>query len=508
MRRLWLTVTVAIGLLAASIPAGPGQAAAAASPAAPSKAVTWGSCPGPDIGRDPRQQCATVAVPLDYRKPRGRTIDVAISRVPAAPGQRRGILLTNPGGPGVPGLDLPSLLPVLFPAEVLNRYDVIGMDPRGVGASTPISCGISADTPLDLLLPYPAPDGSISRNVAFARSFAAGCAQHSGDLLPFITTANTARDMDVVRTALGERRLSFFGGSYGTYLGAVYATLFPRHTDRMVFDSAIDPRLVWRGFYRSWSEATALRLPDFTGWAAARDATYHLGATGRAVAGSYFAIAARLDRTPVTLPDGTLVNGNTFREYTRLQLTNDANFPGLAAGWRYFATGAGTAPVIPRFADNYVSVLNAIACNDTAWPRDPAVYARDVAVDRRLFPVAAGMPANIRSCAFWPHQPLEPPVRVTGRGPRNVLIVQNTRDPSTSWRNALGLRVALGRRAVLVTVNAGGHIALGRGTCADTAAARFLTTGRLPAGDQLCPGPQPDDSPPTGASAPAAAPMR
>jgi hypothetical protein len=154
MRRLWFTLTAAVGVLAASVPAGPASAAAAASPAPPSKAVAWGSCPGhPDVGRDPRQQCATIAVPLDYRNPGGRTIDIAISRIPAVPGQRRGILLTNPGGPGVPGLDLPSLLPVLFPADVLNRYDLIGMDPRGVGASTPINCGISADTPLDLLLP-------------------------------------------------------------------------------------------------------------------------------------------------------------------------------------------------------------------------------------------------------------------------------------------------------------------------------------------------------------------
>jgi pimeloyl-ACP methyl ester carboxylesterase len=434
-------------------------------------------------------------VPLDYRKPRGRTIDIAISRIPASPGQRRGILLTNPGGPGVPGLDLPSLLPVLFPADVLSRYDVIGMDPRGVGLSSPISCGVSADTPLDLLLPYPAPDGSIARNIGFARSFAAGCARHSGDLLPFITTANTARDMDLVRTALGEERLSFFGGSYGTYLGAVYASLFPQRTDRMIFDSAIDPRRVWRGFYRSWGPATALRLPDFTAWAAARDASYHLGATPRAVAGSFFALAGRLDRSPVTPPDGTVVNGNTLREYTRLQLTNDANFPALAAAWQFLATGAGAPPAIPRFSDNYVSVLNAIACNDTAWPRDPGVYARDVAVDRRLFPITAGMPANIRPCAFWPHRPLEPPVRVTSRGPRNVLIVQNTRDPSTSWRNALGLRHALGRRAVLITVNAGGHIALGRGTCADSAAATFLVTGRLPAQDRFCARPTTRDRP-------------
>lgn len=451
--------------------------------------VPWTACPASEAGRDPRQQCAAVEVPLDYRHPDGRRIQIAVSRIPAKPGSRRGVLMTNPGGPGVPGLDLPGLMPALFPASVLERYDVLGIDPRGVGHSTPISCGEFGGTGLDMLLPYPAADGSIARNVDFARRLATGCSIFSGEVLPHVTTANTARDMEAIRVALGEPTISFFGGSYGTYLGAVYATLYPERTDRFVFDSAIDLRSGWRGFYRSWGSSNAVRLPDFTQWVAARHATYQFGASPRAVEQAYASLAARLDRVPVRLSDGTVVNGNVFREHTRLQLTSDANFPGLAAAWVYFRTGQGTPPVLPRFPDNYIAVLNAVSCNDSDWPRDIAIYARQVAADRMTFPITAGMPANIRPCAFWPSQPIEPPVQISDQGPRNVLIVQNARDPSTSWVNGHGLRESLGDRAVLVTVDAGGHIALGRGTCADAAASAFLTGGQLPARDIRCDGP-------------------
>jgi len=426
---------------------------------------------------------------MNYQDPHGPSIQITVSHIPAKPGLRRGVLMTNPGGPGVPGLDLPTLMPALFPADVLDHYDVLGIDPRGVGHSTPIDCGSFHQTGLDLLLPYPAADGSIDRNVHFARQFATGCSVLSGEFLPHVTTANTARDMETIRVALGEPKISFFGGSYGTYLGAVYATLYPERTDRFVFDSAIDLRGGWRGFYRSWSSSNALRMPDFSQWVAARHATYQLGASPRAVGQTYAALTARLDRTPVTLPDGTLVNGNVLREHTRLQLTNDANFPGLAAAWMYFQTGHGTPPVLPHFPDNYIAALNAVSCNDTDWPRDPAVYARQVAADRTKYPFTAGMPANIRPCAFWAARPVEPPVQISNRGPRNVLILQNARDPSTSWANGHGLRQSLGDRAVLVTVDAGGHIALGRGTCADTTAAAFLTGGELPAQDIRCHGP-------------------
>ncbi|GLY92978.1 alpha/beta hydrolase [Actinoplanes sp. NBRC 103695] len=501
MKRILALSTVA-AVLVTLVPGTAGAADAGRS----EPGLSWAPCAAaPDSGLE----CADLRVPLDYRAPRGRSITVAVSRLRAAdPAKRRGVLLLNPGGPGGSGLDMPLFLAETLPADVLDRYDLIGFDPRGVGASTPISCGIPETTPLELILPYPAPDGSIDRNVAFARTTARDCAAVAGDLLPHITTANTARDMDSIRAALGEPKISYLGYSYGTYLGAVYVSLFPRRTDRIVLDSAVDPARVWSGVWSSWGEAVALRLPDFTKWAAARDDTYHLGATPRAVERTFYRIARRLDHSPVELPDIT-VTGNLFREETRRSLYDDRAFSGLAEIWQAFsdpadppaAETARRAGLAEPTWDNSLAVLYGIVCGDVSWPRDTGVYARNTAASRRAYPATAGMPGNIWPCAFWAHRPVEPPVKVTDRGPRNILILQNLRDPATSWRNGYGLRRALGDRAAFVTVNAGGHGIYGirSGPCTDAIATGFLADGRLPARDQFCQGPSPEDQPAGGA---------
>jgi pimeloyl-ACP methyl ester carboxylesterase len=477
-------------------------------------APVWGECPPAEPGgipRDPRQQCATLKVPLDYRAPRGRTIDIAISRIATSrPGSRRGILVSNPGGPGEHGLDLPSALAAILPADTLDRYDLIGFDPRGVGYSTPVTCALDPVTLPTLIVPYPAPDGSIERNVAFARDTAAACARHSGDLLPYITTANTARDMDRIRAALGEPKLSYFGISYGTYLGAVYISMFPSRGDRIVLDSAVDPSLVWREFLATWNQAVALRLPDFLAFAAERDAVYHLGATQEEVRRTYDRLTAALDREPLPNPGGPELDGNLLREIARGYLYFDGYLPYLAQLLQELASipqgstmgdapqarlallrasrgamgGSGTEAVP---ADNYAVALLAVLCDDVSWPRDVASYARRVAAARQAWPVTAGMPSSFWACAAWPTRPVEPPVTVTGHGPRNVLILQNTRDPSTSLTSARGLRAVLGRRAVMITVDQGGHGVIGLGSCAEEAMSSFLTTGALPARDRFCP---------------------
>jgi pimeloyl-ACP methyl ester carboxylesterase len=486
-------MTPASGMSAAAAPAGP----------------AWEACPAAP-GRDPRQECATLTVPLDYRRPGGATIEIAISRIrTATPDQRRGILTFNPGGPGGPGLDLPSAFAAIAPPEVLARYDLIGFDPRGIGQSTPVSCGIGSPDPT-LFLPYPSPDGRITRNVAHARATAAGCAAGVGDRLPHITTANTARDMDRIRAALGEPKLSYLGISYGTYLGAVYTALFPHRGDRIVLDSAVDPTIVWRDMWRTWSPAVAERFGDFATFAAANDDAYDLGATPAEVGATFDRIVATLDRTPLTDPSLPFpLDGNLVREATRGSLYLDEFLAPLAADLSVIkailegstvdmsGVGAGLRAALPwtvRVAavdvpvDNQVSALYSIICADAPWPGSVARHARDVAIDRRKFPRTAGMPANLWPCAFWSHRPVEPPVRVTDRGPRNILILQNTRDPATPLVTAIGLRRVLGSRAAMVTVDQGGHGTYSLGTCADTITHTFLITGELPRRDQFCVG--------------------
>jgi len=310
-------------------------------------ALTWGTCPPPLIERDPRQQCATLPVPLDYRSPGGRSIDLVVSRIASAkPGMRRGVLVLNTGGPADIGVDAPSFLAPLMPADLTDRFDLVSFDPRGVGSSAPISCHFP-DVPAEIGQRYPDVDGSIDRNIAFARDLAQRCGRNVGDVLPFITTANTARDLDRIRAALGEPRISYLGYSYGTYLGAVYRTLYPHRADRFVLDSSYDPALTRYQQLRLPSLGAALRLPDFTGWAAARNERYGLGATAAAVQSTFDALTAALDATPLTLPDGTVLTGNLLRIVTFEGIYRDAGFPALAETWQALAdaTATGRVPV-------------------------------------------------------------------------------------------------------------------------------------------------------------------
>jgi pimeloyl-ACP methyl ester carboxylesterase len=431
------------------------------------------------------------------------------------PGKHRGILLSNPGGPGGSGLDLPSGLAAVLPAEVLDQYDLIGFDPRGVGHSTPVSCGIDVSTlaSATLQLPYPAPDGSIARNVAYAKQTAAECGRRNGDLLPYITTANTARDMDGIRALLGEPKLSYYGGSYGTYLGAVFTTLFPQRSDRIVLDSAVDPNLVWRDMWQTWNAGVPLRINDFYSYAATYADLFGLGETPAAVRSAYTGIVSALDRTPLDLGDGVILDGNLLREITRSWLYSDFYLPLLAtlvaevgaavdgpptdatlASLAATLSGIGARPGMPGVpavdvpADNATAALYTVVCDDVSWPRSVTPYARDVAAARTRWPLLAGMPSNVWPCAYWPNKPVEVPVAITGKGPRNVLILQNTRDPATPYVSGVGLRKALGNRAAMVTVDQGGHGVFALGTCADAVTVEFLATGTLPARDRFCEG--------------------
>ncbi|OJH34480.1 transporter [Cystobacter ferrugineus] len=471
--------------------------------------LLWGPCPALPEGatRDPRQTCATLQVPLDHDHPDGRTLELAVSRiVTARPDSRRGVLLLNPGGPGLEGLELPSLYATMLPSEVLDRYDLIGFDPRGVGSSSPVTCGLT-DVSLATIFPYPAADGSIDANVALARETAARCAAStSGDVLPFITTANTARDMDRIRQALGEGKISYWGQSYGTYLGAVYASLFAEHTDRMVLEGNIDPSSVWHeGFARFWGVGMASRFPDAASHAAANDDLVHLGRSAEEVTAAYLELASRLDATPASVPGTSVrISGGLFRTFTYSLLQRDEQIPLLVQFWRaigHLADGTPTAEdaaVLQQLfaqepartgvpVDNQTAVFLSLICGDASWPTDIELYRKNTAEDRAAHPLTAGMPFNIWPCAFWKTQPREAPVEVTSQGAHNILLLQNRRDNATPWESGLGMREALGARATFVGVDAGGHYVYGQGSsCADSVSDTFLVTGQLPQDDVFC----------------------
>ncbi|MBB5082000.1 alpha/beta hydrolase [Nonomuraea endophytica] len=486
MRNL-VTLTSAAAVLAASL-ALPAQAATAAP--------QWAACPA-GKGVDPRQECATLKVPMDYSDPGGPMISLAISRIRTAqPGTRRGVLLIIPGGPGSPGLNRPSVQVAKLPQAVLDRFDVVGFDPRGVGQSSPVSCGLEPrDLDLTRLKPYPDADGGIAANAAWSRRIAEACARNGGPLIRHISTRNEARDIDAIRRALGEKKLSYWGVSYGTYAGAVYATMFPERTDRVILDSNDDPdpRKVARQWLANYAVGVEDRFPDFAAWAAARDGDYGLGADAGAVRRIFLELAARLDREPLTWKGANppLLTGNLLRETMLNVLYSDAGFPVLAGLMKAARTGAELPPANtpPEAAmQNTAAHAGATMCNDVEWPDSISRHERQVKRNREEFPLTAGMPVNLGPCAYWPYKPAERPVKVGSRGPANVMLIQNLRDPSTPYSGALKMREAFGQRARMVSVDSGGHgVYLANGNaCGDRAVTGFLTGGHLPRHDQSC----------------------
>ncbi|TVL93518.1 alpha/beta hydrolase [Streptomyces sp. SAJ15] len=489
---------VAAAALASTLVAAPGAGAAApgagAAAPAPASSLDWTAC-APDVTQDPRLRCAEVAVPLDYDRPRGEQITLTVSRLRSErPESRRGVLLMIPGGPGGSSLDGPVKRGAKLPQSVRDAYDVVGFAPRGLTHSTPVSCELptASLTPV-ALRPWPAADGSIERNVAFGRSLADSCARNGDKVLRSISTRTEARDIDRIRQALGERKLSAWGVSYGTYAGAVYAQLFPHRTDRWVLDSSgdPDPKRVGRGWLANYSRGVEDAFPDFAHWAA-QPGEFRLAETPEEVRPLFLKLAAQLDREPIPWKNATPaeLNGDVLRTtlldglYTRDRFPRIAQLM-LAAQGKAELPAAAPLPV--DVLQSTTAVSAATLCNDVSWPRSLSRYQRDVAADRERYPLTAGMPVNVMTCAFW-DAPQQRPVRVTDEGPSNVLMIQNLRDPSTPHAGGLRMRRALGDRARLVTVDAVGHgsyVNTGN-ACGDRTVTDYLVNGERPAHDTVC----------------------
>ncbi|MFJ3921883.1 alpha/beta hydrolase [Streptomyces sp. NPDC090022] len=490
MRR-WAPM-LAAGIIATVIPAlTPAQASAAPAPQAPQQTPRWQSCDSEELAA---LECATLKVPLDYKKPKGRQIDLAVSRLKAAdPAKRRGVMLFNPGGPGGSGLDLPVLMDQALPKEVREQYDLIGFDPRGVGRSSPVTCGL---TEADANFDRPYKPETFDADVAWARGVAQKCKERIGSVLPHITTRNTARDMDAIRAALGERKISYVGYSYGTYLGAVYTEMFPQRTDRFVLDSGVDPARAWRGMIQVWAEGAEPAFERFTQWAAERDGEFHLGGTPAAVSRTFWDLVARADRDPIEV-EGQKMTGDDIRGWRPIFFypREAAQF---VAALKAAAEGRPAPTALPdasRFTraglaapaeDNGTAVFWSVVCGDTdAWSRDPEQYRRDAVRDKARYPLYGDFASNIKPCAFW-DAPAEKVTAVNNRTP--VMTVQNEWDSQTPLVSGQGLHRALkGSRMVLVEGGEGhGVYALDPTSCANAPVSAYLATGRLPYEDITC----------------------
>ncbi|MER5873956.1 alpha/beta hydrolase [Streptomyces sp. NPDC002044] len=489
-----LSISTVAAALASPVTAAPAPAGA---PGAPKAALAWTGCATP---RYPTLQCASLKVPLDHDRPGGRQISLALTRVPHTAASSQGPLLVNPGGPGGSGRALAGFVASALPEDVAAQYDVIGFDPRGVGKSEPVlDCAAGHFKPVR---PDSVPrDAATERaNLERVRSFAESCGTRHADVLPHVGTVSAARDIEAVRLALGAERISYFGYSYGTYLGAVYAKLHPGRVHRLVLDSVVDPAGVWYEDNLAQDRAFDARHKAFLAWVAKYDATYRLGTDPQKVEERWYAMRESLRGTPAGGTVGpaeledTYMPGGYYNGY----------WPNLAEAFAAYARDGDPKPLVAAYerfgavepsAGNGYSVYTAVQCRDSAWPKNWNRWRADMWRTHAKAPFMTWNNAWYNApCAFWPTESLRAP-DVTNADLPPALLLQATEDAATPFGGALSMRDRLKGSALVVEEGGGNHgIALSGNKCLDEKVAAYLRTGK--AADATCPA-QPAPKPAT-----------
>ena len=447
--------------------------------------------------------CGSLRVPLDYTHPNGRKITLALSEVPAtAPaGKRQGVLLVNPGGPGGAGLSLAAFVAEGLDPSVAADYTIVGFDTRGVGASVPsMSCDPSFfSRARPDYIPTSAggrsdsirtPAAEEQQNVNRAKTYAADCEKKYGWLLPYMTTENIARDMNSIRMALGQKQISYFGYSYGTYIGQVFATLFPHQLRRMVLDSTVDPTGVWWQDNIEQDYAFQGRLEAFFAWMAKYDSVYHLGTTAAEVSASWYKARGQLEAHPIPVNGTPLIGPDEFDDTMLIGGYDNSYWPGLAAALSSYLNDHSTGQLVSQYDqegvqnENEFAVYNAVECSDVNWPRNWATWNTDTKQVYASAPFEAWDNAWFNAaCAFWPVKGPSKPLQIKGAGLPGILMLQGTLDPATPYA---GAQVAHGLlpSARMVAVKGGGNhgqsLSDPPNQCVNGYLNRYLATGALP----------------------------
>jgi pimeloyl-ACP methyl ester carboxylesterase len=508
-----LLVSIGVSNAAAVTVAG---AAPATPPPAARSAVAWEPCALPEA---PTRECAALAVPLDYDEPDGTTISLAVARIPATDRDGRiGSLVLNPGGPGGPGVVGLAIQHPWLPPALRARFDVVGFDPRGVGESATVRCFASVAEQVEFLYFADLPRVPVGPEQEAAWEGAAAdlaqrCGERNAATLDHLSTANVARDMDRLRAALGDEKLNFFGTSYGTFLGATYANLFPDSIRAMALDGVIDPPSYVGGadspggtsFLRILSnQGSTDALAEFFARCAAAgpDACAFAAPTAAATAAKFDALMARLQAAPMVVQGvaGTLtVTYAIVIDAVWISLYAAPTWSDLAQGLQRLDEGdaAGFLVATHRLggppATAYSNVLEgqfANNCLDTANPDDPEVY-RDLArrADERTPYFGSLWVYQALPCAFWPGADAD---RYTGPWDAEtsapILLISRLFDPATPHSSAVAAAETLAN-ARLLTIDGWGHgyFVGGRSTCADDLTAAYFVDLALPPVGTVCP---------------------
>ncbi|MDO5629613.1 MAG: alpha/beta hydrolase [Mobilicoccus sp.] len=464
------------------------------------QSLTWEDC-GTTADGDGRAECASLEVPIDYDNPDGETIELRALKV-AATGSASGALLVNPGGPGGSAVEYARAASYVVSPQVRRTYDVVGLDPRGVGESVPIDC-VDAEQVDEMMGLDPTPDDEqeLERSREVAEAFGRACEEKYPELLPHVSTIDAAKDMDVLRAALGQPQLTYLGKSYGTFLGATYAGLFPERAGRLVLDGAIDPGL----------SNEDLNLGQAIGFeTATRAYVTHcveqsdcpLGSDIDQGMQSLRDLLADIDRNPLPVTDDARVT----------ELTEGWASTGLAralydqGSWEILTDAIRAArdsdgdqlmQLAREYADrdaegvyysNIMQVISAVNCLDrpAERPSDAELEARIERFSAEAPTWGASMALATMTCETWPVKPEQGPARISAAGAGPIVVIGTTRDPATpyEWAQALAGQLEDGR---LVTFDGDGHTAYMRSnSCVDSAVDRFLLQGEAPKDGLTC----------------------
>ncbi|AAZ54788.1 putative secreted peptidase [Thermobifida fusca YX] len=477
-----------VAKLVGAVVAGVLAASGTAVPAAADDILDWSECADLEPPDDEiLLECAELSVPLDHgRGPSaGETVVLALSRVPAS-GQRRGVLVVNPGGPGSPGRAWAGIVAMRLPDDLRAAYDVVGFDPRGTGASRPaVVCDPAYFAPVrpDTV---PADEQAEQELVDRAAAYARACAEHSGPLLHHMTTVDHATDLDALRRALGVAQIDYLGYSYGTYLGAVYATRYPERVRRLVLDSIVHPGRPWYEGNVAQSRSLDATARHFFAWAARHHDTYGLGTTGDQVADRYFALRDELARQPLA---GLL--GPTELETLVLYVAyTSAAWPPIAQALSAQVVHDDSTLLLDlheRLGEDAAShpeygAYLATECTDAPWPADWGRWREDAVKTHRDAPFIAWNNVWYNApCRFW-SAPARPWFDVDGTAVDSALLLHATADGPTPVDGAYAMRARFPHGRFVIEDGGVDHgISLSGNPCIDDTLTAYLRDGTLPA---------------------------
>jgi pimeloyl-ACP methyl ester carboxylesterase len=486
-----LVAALSAGSLVAAVvatTAGNPTASADTSAAGSASTISWGACQDQSLVTA-KAECGFVQVPLDWAKPGGEKIKIAVSRVQHTAAQSQGVMLINPGGPGGSGLGFSAYLAKVLPKEVSSQYDLIGFDPRGVGASLPaVSCIKNFNTG-----PRPAyiPGSTTTRTpneVAWIKrtmDYAKACKTNNGPIIEHMHTTDTLQDMDALRVALGQDQINWFGFSYGTLLGQAYATRYPTHVRRMVLAGNVDPTN-WGGYAdagKAQMEAFQIVLNTWFDWIAKHNDVYGLGATQAEVLSTYHDMLAKLTAAPVgTIGPAELADvflTGAYAEQLWVPITaaladaHDGKFDLLTSIYNQLQNPND---------DNGLAAFNATLCTDGKFPHNYAKVRKDAFDIAKKAPDAAWQGFWFSGpCTFWP---VKPGVTAPVDGSKfkaPFLLVQQTKDGATPYSGALEVRREFPTSAMVAEVGGTTHASVYAGNkCVDDVVTAYLLNGTLP----------------------------